>query len=115
MFNIYSHLLLIRIIYQINQKFDAIRVVHELDNPEQDRDIYNIIPQPIRNDGAEGYNTGPRNIMQDFENPDLLIPPKTDAGLLPIMKFSFSDTAMKLNFGGWSLEITVLLKLNRGR
>lgn len=78
-----------------------------MDNPEQDRDIYAHIPQPIRNDGAGGYDTGPRDVMRDLENPDLLVPPKTDAGLLPNMKFSFSDTAMKLNFGGWSREITV--------
>lgn len=78
-----------------------------MDNLEQDRDIYAHIPQPIRNDGAGGYDTGPRDVMRDLENPDLLVPPKTDAGLLPNMKFSFSDTAMKLNFGGWSREITV--------
>lgn len=78
-----------------------------MDNPKQDQDIYAHIPQPIRNDGAGGYDTGPRDVMRDLENPDLLVPPKTDDGLLPNMKFSFSDTAMKLNFGGWSREITV--------
>ncbi|MFF2752983.1 oxalate decarboxylase family bicupin [Psychrobacillus sp. NPDC058041] len=78
-----------------------------MENPEQNYGMYENVPQPIRNDGTGGYDTGPRDIMRDLENPDLLVPPKTDAGLLPNMKFSFSDTAMKLNIGGWSREITV--------
>lgn len=65
------------------------------------------VPQPIRSDGAGGPDYGPRDVMRDLENPDLLVPPKTDAGLLPNLKFSFSDTHMQLNHGGWSREITV--------
>jgi oxalate decarboxylase len=45
--------------------------------------------------------------MRDIENPDLLVPPATDAGLMPNLKMSFSDTHMQLNHGGWSREITV--------
>ncbi|WP_151700045.1 oxalate decarboxylase family bicupin [Psychrobacillus glaciei] len=78
-----------------------------MENPKQDYSMYENVPQPIRNDGTGGYDTGPRDILRDFENPDLLVPPKTDAGLLPNLKFSFSDTSMKLNLGGWSREITV--------
>lgn len=65
------------------------------------------VPQPIRYDGAGGMDTGPRDIMRDMENPDMLVPPITDAGLMPNLKFSFSDTSMTLNHGGWSREITV--------
>jgi len=65
------------------------------------------IPQPIRNDGAGGMDFGPRNIMLDFQNPNMLVPPITDAGLVPNLKFSFSDTSMTLKHGGWSREITV--------
>lgn len=65
------------------------------------------VPQPIRYDGAGGMDTGPRDIMRDMENPDMLVPPVTDAGLMPNLKFSFSDTSMTLNHGGWSREITV--------
>jgi oxalate decarboxylase len=65
------------------------------------------IPQPIRNDGAGATDFGPRDVMRDLENPDLLVPPVTDAGLMPNLKFSFSDTHMQLNHGGWSREITV--------
>ncbi|MFJ8064584.1 oxalate decarboxylase family bicupin [Psychrobacillus sp. NPDC096426] len=79
----------------------------KLDSSKENRDIYDNIPQPIRNDGAGGYDTGPRDIMRDLENPDLLVPPETDTGLLSNMKFSFSDTFMTLNLGGWSREVTV--------
>jgi oxalate decarboxylase len=50
---------------------------------------------------------GPRGVMRDLENPDLLVPPATDAGTLPNLKFSFSDTYMQLNHGCWSREVTV--------
>jgi oxalate decarboxylase len=65
------------------------------------------IPQPIRNDGAGGIDLGPRDVMRDLENPNMFIPPATDSGLLPNLKFSFSDAHMQLNQGGWSREITV--------
>ncbi|WP_195572909.1 oxalate decarboxylase family bicupin [Paenibacillus sp. 1001270B_150601_E10] len=65
------------------------------------------IPQPIRSDGAGGPDRGPRDIMRDLENPNMFVPPITDAGLIPNLKFSFSDTHMQLNHGGLSREITV--------
>ncbi|WP_248925225.1 oxalate decarboxylase family bicupin [Paenibacillus hamazuiensis] len=65
------------------------------------------VPQPIRDDGAGATDPGPRDVMRDLENPDMLVPPATDAGLLPNLKFSFSDTRMTLKHGGWSREITV--------
>lgn len=45
--------------------------------------------------------------MRDLENPDLLVLPKTDAGLVPNLKISFSDMHMVLKHGSWSREITV--------
>lgn len=75
--------------------------------PKQNLDMYVNVPQPIRYDGTGGYDTGPRDIMRDLENPDMLVPPETDAGLLPNMRFSFSDTSMTLNRGEWSREVTV--------
>ncbi|MFC7372478.1 oxalate decarboxylase family bicupin [Fictibacillus iocasae] len=65
------------------------------------------IPQPIRSDGMGWWDYGPRNVMRDIQNPDLLVPPKTDAGTLPNLRFSFSDANMQLNYGGWSREVTV--------
>ncbi|MBB3111819.1 oxalate decarboxylase [Paenibacillus phyllosphaerae] len=66
----------------------------------------NAIPQPIRGDGAGWVDLGPRDVMRDRENPDLLVPPKTDSGLIPNMRYAYSDTHMQLNHGGWSREIT---------
>ncbi len=68
---------------------------------------YFQVPQPVRSDGAGGVDKGPRDIMRDLENPHMLVPPTTDAGLIPNLRFSFSDTHMTLNQGGWSREITV--------
>lgn len=65
------------------------------------------VPQPIRSDGAGGIDKGPRDVMRDLQNPDLLVPPVTDNGLIPNIRFSFSDAHMQLNHGGWSREITV--------
>lgn len=65
------------------------------------------IPQPIRKtDGAGGTDLGPRDVIRAIENPDLLVPPITDAGTVPNLTFSFSDTSMTLKPGGWSREIT---------
>jgi oxalate decarboxylase len=76
-------------------------------NPNHDNGKPFIVPQPVRSDGTGGPDLGPRDIMRDIENPDMLVPPVTDAGLLPNLKMSFSDTHMQLNHGGWSREITV--------
>lgn len=65
------------------------------------------IPQPIRSDGTGGPDYGPRDVMRDRENPDMLVPPVTDSGLMPNLVMSYSDTHMQLNEGGWSREITV--------
>ncbi|MCP1183321.1 oxalate decarboxylase family bicupin [Paenibacillus sp. 1781tsa1] len=74
---------------------------------QQPNDKPLIIPQPIRSDGAGGPDLGPRDVMRDIQNPDMLVPPATDNGLLPNLRMSFSDTHMQLNHGGWSREITV--------
>lgn len=77
-----------------------------MDSPKRNKGMNEAIPQPLRYDGAGGIDTGPRDIMRDRENPNMLVPPITDAGLVPNLKFSFSDTSMTLNHGGWSREIT---------
>ncbi|WP_028549072.1 oxalate decarboxylase family bicupin [Paenibacillus sp. UNC451MF] len=65
------------------------------------------VPQPIRADGAGNVDLGPRDVMRDLQNPDMLVPPSTDAGTMPNMRFSFSDTNMRLEHGGWAREVTV--------
>jgi oxalate decarboxylase len=63
-------------------------------------------PEPIR--GSEGGTIpGPINNPIDRENPDLLVPPSTDAGLLPNLKYSMSDAHMHLLDGGWSRQVNV--------
>jgi oxalate decarboxylase len=78
-----------------------------MQNPPRQQGPYDSIPQPIRSDGAGATDPGPRDVLRDMENPDMLVPPATDAGLIPNLRFSFSDTHMQLNHGGWSREITV--------
>jgi oxalate decarboxylase len=64
------------------------------------------IPQPLR-PGRGGTDLGPRNIMLDRQNPDVLVPPPTDHGTLANLRFSFSDAHMKLERGGWTRQVTV--------
>ncbi|MER2000281.1 MAG: cupin domain-containing protein [Lysinibacillus sp.] len=65
------------------------------------------IPEPIREDGAGATDIGPRDVLRALENPDMLVPPETDAGTVPNLRFSFSDTNMILRQGGWSRQISM--------
>jgi oxalate decarboxylase len=66
----------------------------------------NPIPQPAR-PGRGGTDPGPRNLMRDRQNPDLLLPPSTDHGTLPNLRFSFSDAHVRLESAGWTRQVTV--------
>src|SRR5258708_5518229 len=63
------------------------------------------VPQPQR-PGHGGTDPGPRNLERDHQNPDLLVPPSTDHGTLPNLRFSFSDSPLRLESGGWTRQIT---------
>ena len=63
------------------------------------------IPQPQR-PGHGGTDPGPRNIVRDRQNPDLLVPPSTDSGTLPNLRFSFADAHVRQTSGGWTRQIT---------
>ena len=63
------------------------------------------IPQPQR-PGHGGTDPGPRNIVRDRQNPDVLVPPSTDHGTLPNLRFSFSDAHMRQETGGWTRQVT---------
>jgi oxalate decarboxylase len=63
------------------------------------------IPQPQR-PGHGGTDPGPRNLVRDRQNPDLLVPPSTDHGTLPNLRFSFSDSHVRQESGGWTRQIT---------
>jgi oxalate decarboxylase len=83
------------------------------------------VPQPQR-PGHGGTDPGPRNVARDRQNPDILVPPSTDHGTLPNLRFSFSDSHMRLESGGWTRQVTsrelgvskniagVNMRLNRG-
>lgn len=49
---------------------------------------------------------GPRNLALEAQNPDLLFPPRTDRGLMPNLKWSFADSHMRIEQGGWAREVT---------
>ncbi len=54
-----------------------------------------------------GTILGPTNPSRQLENPDILIPPRTDAGTLPNYKWSFADSHMRLEEGGWARQTTI--------
>jgi oxalate decarboxylase len=64
------------------------------------------VPQPQR-PGHGGTDPGPRNLARDRQNPDLLVPPPTDHGTLPNLRFSFSDSHVRQETGGWTRQVTV--------
>ena len=64
------------------------------------------VPQP-RRPGHGGTDPGPRNLMRDRQNPDMLVPPSTDHGTLPNLRFSFSDAHVRQETGGWTRQVTV--------
>ncbi len=63
------------------------------------------VPQPER-PGHGGTDPGPRNLVRDRQNPDLLVPPSTDHGTLPNLRFSFADAHVRQESGGWTRQIT---------
>ena len=63
------------------------------------------VPQPER-PGKGGTDIGPRDLIRDRENPDVLVPPATDSGTLPNLKFSFADAHSRLAPAGWARQIT---------
>jgi oxalate decarboxylase len=62
--------------------------------------------QPIRN-GQGASIIGPSNPAREAENPNLLVPPSTDAGTMPNLRWSFADSRMRLEEGGWARQTTV--------
>ncbi|BCL80064.1 oxalate decarboxylase [Ktedonobacteria bacterium brp13] len=63
------------------------------------------VPQPERN-GLGGTDPGPRDVLLDEQNPDLLAPPPTDAGSVPNLKWPFSLSHNRLAPAGWARETT---------
>jgi oxalate decarboxylase len=63
-------------------------------------------PKPIR--GKEGASImGPSNPAREAESPDRILPPSTDRGTLPSLRWSFSDSYNRVSEGGWARQTTV--------
>src|SRR5258705_91132 len=63
-------------------------------------------PQPIRdNQGASIL--GPTNPPREAQAQDLLVPPRTDHGTLPSLRWSFADSHNRLEEGGWARQTTI--------
>jgi oxalate decarboxylase len=60
-----------------------------------------------RRPGRGGTNPGPKNPDRTQQNPDIISPPATDHGTLPNLRFSFDDSHMRLESGGWTRQVTV--------
>lgn len=61
--------------------------------------------QPIR--GTKGASIiGPRNSEVEKQNPDIFLPPETDHGGIPNLKFPFAMAHNRLEDGGWAREVT---------
>ncbi len=68
---------------------------------KQDRSV-----KPIR--GEEGGSIlGPKNPDREAQNSEILSPPATDYGTFPNLRWSFADSHMRLEKGGWARETTI--------
>ncbi|MCF3934812.1 cupin domain-containing protein [Acuticoccus sp. M5D2P5] len=64
------------------------------------------LPQPIV--GTRGADVaGPRNPEVEAQNPDIFVPPATDSGGIPSLKFPFAMAHNRLEDGGWAREVTI--------
>jgi oxalate decarboxylase len=63
------------------------------------------VPEPVRGDDGAPI-LGPRNVPMERANPDVLVPPRTDSGTVPNLKFSFAAAHNRLLSGGWAREVT---------
>jgi oxalate decarboxylase len=72
---------------------------------EHERTEFVNTPQPIT--GKRGATIlGPTNPSREAENPDTLAPPRVDHGTMANMKWSFADSHMHLEEGGWGRQTT---------
>jgi oxalate decarboxylase len=50
---------------------------------------------------------GPTNPSREAENSDVLCPPRTDKGIVANLRWSFADSHMRIEEGGWARETTI--------
>lgn len=64
------------------------------------------ILQPI--EGKRGGTIiGPTNPPREAENRDIITPPRSDHGNMPNLRWSFADSHMRLEEGGWARQTTI--------
>jgi oxalate decarboxylase family bicupin protein len=64
-----------------------------------------LAPEPVRNgDGTDVL--GPRNRWRERQNPDMIRPPTTDHGDFKNMRWSFADSHVRIEEGGWTRQTT---------
>ncbi|KAK3941971.1 RmlC-like cupin domain-containing protein [Diplogelasinospora grovesii] len=63
-------------------------------------------PLPYRN-GHGASVLGPWNRERARQNPDMVRPPTTDHGNMPNLRWSFVDSHMRIEEGGWTRQTTV--------
>jgi oxalate decarboxylase len=62
--------------------------------------------EPTRN--SEGADiAGPRNADRERQNPFTIRPPASDHGTMPNLKWSFADSHIRIEEGGWARETTI--------
>lgn len=71
---------------------------------DPDRD--GVDPLPWRN-GLGQSVLGPWNPSRARQNPDLIRPPSTDHGNMANMRWSFADSHVRIEEGGWTRQTTV--------
>ncbi|KAH9819846.1 Oxalate decarboxylase OxdC [Teratosphaeria destructans] len=63
-------------------------------------------PEPFRN-GKGTDMLGPRNRDRERQDPDMIRPPSTDHGAMLNMKWSFADSHVRIEEGGWTRQTTI--------
>jgi oxalate decarboxylase len=61
---------------------------------------------PRRDAQHGGTDPGPRDLIRERENPNIINPPPTDSGTLPNLRFSFADSHVRQGTGGWTRQVT---------
>jgi len=72
---------------------------------EREQTEFSNTPQPISSKRGATI-IGPANPSREAENPDTLAPPRVDHGTMANMRWSFADSHMHLEEGGWGRQTT---------